>query len=72
MRKPPGERKRDYQEVEHALGNRAPSASRESPHKDVTRQQAAASASFNNNPEYRSFRMRTLYEGIDDALAGDA
>jgi hypothetical protein len=24
-----------------------------------------------NTPEYRSFRMRTLYEGIDDALAGD-
>src|SRR6267378_3031806 len=23
-----------------------------------------------NKPEYRSFRMRTLYEGVDDALAG--
>src|SRR5262249_38478239 len=23
-----------------------------------------------NRPEYRSFRVRTLYEGIDDALAG--
>ena len=23
-----------------------------------------------NAPEYRSFRMRTLYEGVDDALAG--
>ncbi len=23
-----------------------------------------------NTPEYRSFRMRTLYEGVDDALAG--
>ena len=23
-------------------------------------------------PEYRSYRLRTLYEGIDDALAGDA
>src|SRR5438128_5161184 len=25
-----------------------------------------------NKPEYRSYRLRTLYEGIDDALAGDA
>jgi hypothetical protein len=25
-----------------------------------------------NKPEYRSYRMRTLYEGIDDALAGAA
>lgn len=24
------------------------------------------------SPEYRSYRLRTLYEGIDDALAGDA
>src|SRR5207245_8612302 len=24
----------------------------------------------NNKPEYRSFRIRTLYEGIDDVLAG--
>src|SRR5207302_8201730 len=23
-----------------------------------------------NKPEYRSYRMRTLYEGVDDALAG--
>src|SRR5207244_462868 len=23
-----------------------------------------------NKPEYRAFRMRTLYEGVDDALAG--
>src|SRR5262249_44984397 len=25
---------------------------------------------MNNGPEYRSYRMRTLYEGIDDELAG--
>src|SRR5581483_4778843 len=23
-----------------------------------------------NKPEYRAYRMRTLYEGVDDALAG--
>src|SRR5437764_11361798 len=23
-----------------------------------------------NKPDYRSYRMRTLYEGVDDALAG--